>query len=281
MQEQTIIRQFSKDIKISENLLEFYEMVFHILYSLIDTNMPINMKLMFVSHLLSVNGLLFYKNVKGDLVNGRVSRYLTYDSNRMPIDIAGITEDGVITNLIPSEYVLYYNPIPLNYLNLKIREISEIEKIIRYRRKLYKVPVIFKSKDAKILRSIKTFIRNIFDVDNICTVTPDKAFTLDQLEKIDLKIDYITDKLLDENESLKEDILEILGIYKNTSTQRERVNETELIINNSLTTVNKLGLEDTLKNLIRDVNEKFKTNYYINLNINKIFNETNRNDGDV
>mgnify|MGYP003523858633 CR=1 FL=1 len=40
------------------------------------------------------------------------------------------------------------------------------------------------------------------------------------------------------SESLKEDILEILGIYKNTSSNRERVNEQELIIANSLTITN-------------------------------------------
>ena len=92
-----------------------------------------------------------------------------------------------------------------------------------------------------------------------------------QINKIDLKIDYITDKLLDENESLKEDILEILGIYKNTSSNRERVNEQELIIANSLTTVNKLGLEDSLKILFNEIESVLGFKYSVDLNINKIF----------
>ena len=92
-----------------------------------------------------------------------------------------------------------------------------------------------------------------------------------QINKKDLKIDYITDKLLDENESLKEDILEILGIYKNTSSNRERVNEQELIIANSLTTVNKLGLEDSLKILFNEIESVLGFKYSVDLNINKIF----------
>ena len=81
----------------------------------------------------------------------------------------------------------------------------------------------------------------------------------------------------DESESIKEDILEILGIYKNTSIKRERVNESELIINNSLTTVNKLGLEDTLNDLFKDIREVLGFDNTISLNINKIFDTMQKN----
>lgn len=271
MYENTIIKQYLKAPKIKDNLLEFYEMVFSILYNLIDTNMPLNMKLIFVSNLLSVNSLLFYKNKKDELVCGRLSRVVTYDSNCMPIDIIGQTSDGEITSLIPSNYVLSYNPLPLSYLNMKITEIAEVEKTIRCLRKYYKSPVIFSASDSKNLRAIEQFLSNVFSTDKPCTIVQ-KGFNVEEaLKTIELKTNYITDKLMDENESLKEDILECLGIYKNTSSNRERVNETELIINNSLTTVNKLGLEDTLSNLINDVNKKFGTDYYIKLNIDKVF----------
>ena len=192
--------------------------------------------------------------------------------NLLPIDLAARTFDGTNYNLIEGEYVIYYNPIPISYLRTKIEEISGIEKITNYLRKLYKVPVIFQSKDSKGLKAIKDFIKRIFSVeDEVCTITNDGIDLSKQINKIDLKIDYITDKLLDENESLKEDILEILGIYKNTSSNRERVNEQELIIANSLTTVNKLGLEDSLKILFNEIESVLGFKYSVDLNINKIF----------
>ena len=215
---------------------------------------------------------MFFKNKYDKLQIGRLSRVITRDENLLPIDLTARTFDGTTYNLIEGEYVIYYNPIPINYLRTKIEEISGIEKITNYLRKLYKVPVIFQSKDSKGLKAIKDFIKRIFTVDDeVCTVTNDGIDLSKQINKIDLKIDYITDKLLDENESLKEDILEILGIYKNTSSNRERVNEKELIIANSLTTVNKLGLEDSLKILFNEIESVLGFKYSVDLNINKIF----------
>lgn len=267
----TIIKQYGKRPN-KEYIAEFYNYVFTTLNNLIDTDLDKNLKLVFISYLINENTIIFFKNKNNKLQIGRLSRVITRDENLLPIDLTARTFDGTTYDLIEGEYVIYYNPIPISYLRTKIEEISGIEKITNYLRKLYKVPVIFQSKDAKGLRSIKDFIKRIFSVeDEVCTITNDGIDLSKQINKIDLKIDYITDKLLDENESLKEDILEILGIYKNTSSNRERVNEQELIIANSLTTVNKLGLEDSLKILFNEIESVLGFKYSVDLNINKIF----------
>ena len=267
----TIIKQYGKRPN-KEYIAEFYNYVFSTLNNLIDTDLEKNLKLVFISYLINENTIVFFKNKYDKLQIGRLSRVITRDENLLPIDLAARTFDGTMYNLIEGEYVIYYNPIPISYLRTKIEEISGIEKITNYLRKLYKVPVIFQSKDSKGLKAIKDFIKRIFSVDDeVCTITNDGIDLSKQINKIDLKIDYITDKLLDENESLKEDILEILGIYKNTSSNRERVNEQELIIANSLTTVNKLGLEDSLKILFKEIESVLGFKYSVDLNINKIF----------
>ena len=267
----TIIKQYGKRPN-KEYIAEFYNYVFSTLNNLIDTDLEKNLKLVFISYLINENTIVFFKNKYDKLQIGRLSRVITRDENLLPIDLTARTFDGTTYNLIEGEYVIYYNPIPISYLRTKIEEISGIEKITNYLRKLYKVPVIFQSKDSKGLKAIKDFIKRIFTVDDeVCTVTNDGIDLSKQINKIDLKIDYITDKLLDENESLKEDILEILGIYKNTSSNRERVNEQELIIANSLTTVNKLGLEDSLKILFNEIERVLGFKYSVDLNINKIF----------
>ena len=267
----TIIKQYGKRPN-KEYIAEFYNYVFSTLNNLIDTDLEKNLKLVFISYLINENTIVFFKNKYDKLQIGRLSRVITRDENLLPIDLTARTFDGTTYNLIEGEYVIYYNPIPISYLKTKIEEISGIEKITNYLRKLYKVPVIFQSKDSKGLKAIKDFIKRIFTVDDeVCTVTNDGIDLSKQINKIDLKIDYITDKLLDENESLKEDILEILGIYKNTSSNRERVNEKELIIANSLTTVNKLGLEDSLKILFNEIESVLGFKYSVDLNINKIF----------
>ena len=267
----TIIKQYGKRPN-KEYIAEFYNYVFSTLNNLIDTDLEKNLKLVFISYLINENTIVFFKNKYDKLQIGRLSRVITRDENLLPIDLAARTFDGTMYNLIEGEYVIYYNPIPISYLRTKIEEISGIEKITNYLRKLYKVPVIFQSKDSKGLKAIKDFIKRIFSVDDeVCTITNDGIDLSKQINKIDLKIDYITDKLLDENESLKEDILEILGIYKNTSSNRERVNEQELIIANSLTTVNKLGLEDSLKILFNEIERVLGFKYSVDLNINKIF----------
>ena len=267
----TIIKQYGKRPN-KEYIAEFYNYVFSTLNNLIDTDLDKNLKLVFISYLINENTIVFFKNKYDKLQIGRLSRVITRDENLLPIDLTARTFDGTMYNLIEGEYVIYYNPIPISYLRTKIEEISGIEKITNYLRKLYKVPVIFQSKDSKGLKAIKDFIKRIFSVDDeVCTITNDGIDLSKQINKIDLKIDYITDKLLDENESLKEDILEILGIYKNTSSNRERVNEQELIIANSLTTVNKLGLEDSLKILFKEIESVLGFKYSVDLNINKIF----------
>ena len=267
----TIIKQYGKRPN-KEYIAEFYNYVFSTLNNLIDTDLEKNLKLVFISYLINENTIIFFKNKNDKLQIGRLSRVITRDENLLPIDLTARTFDGTMYNLIEGEYVIYYNPIPISYLRTKIEEISGIEKITNYLRKLYKVPVIFQSKDSKGLKAIKDFIKRIFSVDDeVCTITNDGIDLSKQINKIDLKIDYITDKLLDENESLKEDILEILGIYKNTSSNRERVNEQELIIANSLTTVNKLGLEDSLKILFNEIESVLGFKYSVDLNINKIF----------
>ena len=267
----TIIKQYGKRPN-KEHIAEFYNYVFSTLNNLIDTDLEKNLKLVFISYLINENTIVFFKNKYYKLQIGRLSRVITRDENLLPIDLTARTFDGTMYNLIEGEYVIYYNPIPISYLRTKIEEISGIEKITNYLRKLYKVPVIFQSKDSKGLKAIKDFIKRIFSVDDeVCTITNDGIDLSKQINKIDLKIDYITDKLLDENESLKEDILEILGIYKNTSSNRERVNEQELIIANSLTTVNKLGLEDSLKILFNEIESVLGFKYSVDLNINKIF----------
>lgn len=267
----TIIKQYGKRPN-KEYIAEFYNYVFSTLNNLIDTDLDKNLKLVFISYLINENTIVFFKNKNGKLQIGRLSRVITRDENLLPIDLTARTFDGTMYNLIEGEYVIYYNPIPISYLRTKIEEISGIEKTTNYLRKLYKVPVIFQSKDSKGLKAIKDFIKRIFSVDDeVCTITNDGIDLSKQINKIDLKIDYITDKLLDENESLKEDILEILGIYKNTSSNRERVNEQELIIANSLTTVNKLGLEDSLKILFNEIESVLGFKYSVDLNINKIF----------
>ena len=267
----TIIKQYGKRPN-KEYIAEFYNYVFSTLNNLIDTDLDKNLKLVFINYLINENTIVFIKNKYDKLQIGRLSRAITTDENLLPIDLTARTFDGTMYNLIEGEYVIYYNPIPISYLRTKIEEISGIEKITNYLRKLYKVPVIFQSKDSKGLKAIKDFIKRIFSVDDeVCTITNDGIDLSKQINKIDLKIDYITDKLLDENESLKEDILEILGIYKNTSSNRERVNEQELIIANSLTTVNKLGLEDSLKILFNEIESVLGFKYSVDLNINKIF----------
>lgn len=266
----TIIKQFSKDAGINY-IPYFYSYTYSILNNLIYTNIRKNLKFVLINYLMFERAIVFFKDNEDNLQIGRLAYCDTRDENFLPIDITARTIDGTRYNLIEGEYVMLYNPIPVDYLHMKLEEMSNIEKTIIYRRKLYKVPIIFKSKDSKILRTIKEFIKKIFSTDEVCTITT-RSFNMNEdIDKINLDIEYITDKLLDENESIKEDILEIFGIYKNTSIKRERVNESELIINNSLTTVNKLGIEDTLKSLFKEIREVLGYNYDIELNINKIF----------
>lgn len=268
---QTIIKQYSKEC--GRNYLpEFYSYVYTILNNLIQLDTDKNFKFTFINYLMFERTFIFFKDKYDNLQVGRLAYCQTRDENFLPIDITARTIDGTRYELIKGDYVMLYNPIPIDYLGVKLEEIANIEKVINYRRKLYKVPMIFQNKDSKILRSVKDFIKKVFQVgDEICTITNDGWDQTKIIQKIDLNIDYITDKLLDENESIKEDILEIIGIYKNTSSNRERVNETELIISNSLTTVNKLGFEDSMKELFKDIKKVLGFEYNIELNINRIF----------
>ena len=273
----TIIKQFSKECNINY-IPQYYSYTYSILNNLIDTNMNKNLKFVFMNYLMFERVIIFFKDKENNLQIGRLAYCETRDENFMPIDITARTIDGTRYDLTLGNYVMLFNPIPVDYLNLKLEEMSNLEKTINYRRQLYKVPVIFKSKDTKVLRAVKDFIKRVFSTNEVCTITNGNNFdTANDLTKIDLNIDYITDKLLDENESIKEDILEIIGIYKNTSIKRERVNESELIINNSLTTVNKLGLEDALNSLFNDIREVLGFDNTISLNIDKIFDTMQKN----
>lgn len=268
----TIIKQYSKK-PVREYKSDFYSYVFMILNNLIKTDLDKNTKLLLISYLISERCIVFFKNKENNLQIARLSRCITRDENLLPVDISVRTLNGTNYNLLKGDYVIMYNTIPIDYLKTKIEEISNIEKTTNHLRKLYKTPIIFQAHDSKPLRTIRDFIKKIFTVeeDELCVITNDGWNVEKQVQKLDLNIPYITDKLLDENESLKEDILEILGIYKNTSSSRERVNETELIVSNSLTTVNKLGLEDLLNETFKEIQEKLKFDYNIELNINKIF----------
>ena len=274
---ETIIRQYAKKA-VKDYTNEFYNFFFILLNNLIDIDIDKNLKLVFINYLMFERNIVFYKDEENELQIARISRCLTRDKNLLPLDIMVRTIDGTSTELLKEEYVLMYNPIPIDYLQLKIKEIANIERIIQFLRQLYKVPVIFQSKDSKALKAIKDFISKIFSYDEVCTVVNDGFESSKKIEKIDIRPEYITDKLLEENESLKEDILEILGIYKNTSGNRERVNETELIVSNSLTTVNKLGIENALHSLVEDINTLCKSTYTVELNINKIFSAFSKED---
>ena len=271
MQSDTLIRQFMK--KAPKDLsFEYYEYVFSIISNLIDTDLPKNKKFMFVNELMFERCIVAFNDDEGNFEIGNYSRALTRDRNLLPEEISIRTLNGDLFNRRVGDYVMMYNPIPVRYLGLKIEEMAKIEDITNYRRKLYKSPIVFKGSNASALESIKRFIANIFfNTDDVCTVVNKGTFNSDDLEKIDLNIEYITDKLLDESESIKEDILEILGIYKNTSGNRERVNETELIIANSNTSISKLGLEDSLKNFFSEISETLGHDYKFSLNIDKIF----------
>lgn len=266
----TIIKQYAKK-PVKDYVSEFYSFIFCLINNLVETDLDHNLKLVFINALMLDKQIVFFKNKEDKLQIGRLSQVLTRDENLLPIDIKARTLNGNSYDLIEPNYVLLYNPIPTDYLALKLSEIAKIESIVEYLRKLYKSPVIFQSKDTKALRSVKEFIHNLFSTEEICTIVNESFDVSKKLDKIELNIPYITDKLLEENESLKEDILETLGIYKNTSGNRERVNESELIISNSLTTVNKLGLENALINTFKEIETKLGFKYNVELNINKIF----------
>ncbi len=269
----TLIKQFMK--KAPKDLrFEFFEYCFIIINNLLDTNLPKNKKLILVNYLMQEKCIIFFKNESGDIEVGRFGRALTYDNNRLPIDVQARTLNGNSYSLLEGEYVMMYNPIPITYLHLKLDEMAKIERVVNYRRDLYKVPMVFRGKSTAIA-SIKKFIENLFtNTNEVCTVVDDSALKDDQLKILDVNVEYITDKLLDENESIKEDILEILGIYKNTSGNRERVNETELMVANSNTSVNKLGLEQNLKEVFKEIKDVLGFEYNIELNINKVFDMT-------
>lgn len=273
----SLIKQLMK--KAPKDLgFEFFEYCFSIINNLIDTDIPKNRKLMLVAYLMNIKCLIFFKNEDNELVIGRYGRALTYDEDRLPIDVQARTLNGNSYSLLKGEYVMMYNPIPVAYLHLKLEEMAKNERVTNYRRDLYKVPMIFRGKSTAIA-SIKKFIENLFkNTNEVCTVVDDSALKDDQLKVLDVNVEYITDKLLDENESIKEDILEILGIYKNTSGNRERVNETELMVANSNTSVNKLGLEETLKNTFKEIKDVLGLDYKIDLNINKVFDMTKGSD---
>lgn len=273
----TLIKQYMR--KVPKDLrFEFFEYCFGIINNLLETDIPKNRKLILINYLMNEKCIIFFKNSEDELLIGRYGRALTYDEDRLPIDVQARTLNGKSYDLLKGEYVMLYNPIPVTYLHLKLDEMAKNENITNYRRKLYKVPVVFKGK-ASAIQSIKRFITNLFyNTEEVCTVAGENSFRDDQLSKLDLDIEYITDKLLDENESIKEDILEILGIYKNTSGNRERVNETELMVANSNTSVNKLGLEQSLKNTYKEVKEVLGLDYKIELNINKVFDMTKGSD---
>ena len=272
---ETIIKQYAKKY-CKDYVSEFYSFLYSIIYNLIDTDLDSNLKLVFINALMFDRNIIFFKNKESKLQIGRLSQVLTRDENLLPVDIRVRTLNGSSYDLIESNYVMLYNPIPTDYLSLKLSEIAKIERIIEYLRKLYKNPIVFQSKDSKALRSIKDFIRDIFSTDEVCTIVNESFDVSKKLDKLELNIPYITDKLLDENESIKEDILETLGIYKNTSGNRERVNESELIINNSLTTVNKLGLESALTKVFKEIEFKLGFKHTIGLNVNKIFSDMKR-----
>lgn len=268
---ETVIKQFAKNCKLNY-LPFFYSYIYSVLNNLINTNIPKNLKFIFIQFLMFERVAIFFKDDDGDLQIGRFTFCDSYDENFMPIDITASTLNGKQYHLIKGNYVMMYNPIPVDYLNMKLDEIAKLEKIINYRRKLYKVPYIFECNDSKTVKSAKNFTESSFSYEKLINIIQSGTIDVKQcLHKIDLDVEYITDKLLDENESIKEDILEILGIYKNTSTNRERVNEQELIIANSLTTVNKLGLEDSLNDLFKDIKDVLNFDYKVELNINKIF----------
>lgn len=266
----TVIKQYAKKGGKSY-VSEFYNYIFCLLNNLVETDLNKNLKMVFINYLMFDKTIVFFKNSSGDLQIGRLSRALTRDENLLPIDMRVVTLDGTTYDVIEADCVLMYNPIATEYLKMKLDEIANIEKIIEFLRKMYKTPVIFQSQDTKVLRSVKDYISKIFSYEDVCTITNTGFGEDKKLEVIDLKIQYMTDKLLDENESLKEDILEIFGIYKNTSGNRERVNESELIISNSLTTVNKLGIESAFDSCFKEIETKLGFKHNVDLNINKIF----------
>jgi len=269
----TVINQFLTFNKIPMFHYEFYEFIFKVINNLIETNLNFKDKIMFINLLLFSQTVIVFKNNSGNIVFGSLAKVLTFNEYRMPKDITARTLNGDFTNLFENEYVMMYNPLPVNYLRLKIDEISKIEKVISYRRKLYKMPIVFLAESSKDILKINTALDKIFSIDEVVSIQNSGFNLKEKLIPIELNIEYITDKLLNENESLKEDILEVIGIYKNTSINRERVNESELIVNNSLTTVNKIGLYNQLNNFINEVNKMFNTNYEICLNIDKIFDD--------
>jgi len=262
---------------------EFFSYFFTTINNLINSNMPDYLKIPFIDFLLFCKTIVFFKNDDDKLSIGTLSRVITSDDNFMPFDIQIRTLKGKVYNRTEGDYVLMYNTLPTDYLSMKIIEIAKVEKLITFLRNYYKMPVILTVDDSKAKSSIDDLIKKLFSDDEedlVITIqrAVESGFKDSDLKSIDLKINYITDKLLDENEALKEDILETLGIYKNTSSNRERVNESELMIANSHTTVNKLGFENNLKKTIDKVNEKYETEYNINLNINKVFDIKNGSD---
>ena len=146
-----IIKRISKECCVNY-IPQFYSYTYSILNNLIDTDMDKNLKFVFINYLMFNRAIIFFKDNNDKLQIGRLSYCETRDENFMPVDITARTIDGTRYDLIEGEYVMLYNPIPIDYLNMKLEEMSNLEKTINYRRQLYKVPVIFKSKDTKILK---------------------------------------------------------------------------------------------------------------------------------
>ena len=140
----TLIKQYAKPL-VKEYVDEFYQFIYTILNNLIETDLPANSKLIFLNSLIFERAIVAFK-YDGEVTFGWYQRPITRDVNLLPIDISVRTLNGDIHNLIKGEYALVYNPIPVDYLRMKVTEISNIEKIINYVRKLYKVPFVFKSK---------------------------------------------------------------------------------------------------------------------------------------
>ena len=187
MNHDSLIKQLMK--KAPRDLgFEFFEYCFSIINNLIDTDIPKNRKLILIDYLMNIKCLIFFKNEDNELVVGRYGRALTYDEDRLPIDVQARTLNGKSYNLLRGEYVMMYNPIPVTYLHLKLDEMSKIERVTNYRRNLYKIPIVFKGKPSAIA-SIKKFIEKLFlNTDEICTVVDEKSLKDDQLTTLDSNI---------------------------------------------------------------------------------------------
>lgn len=187
---------------------------------------------------INVYGLPTEYEIKGE--NGRYSKTISID-------------DGVLIKNNP----MGSSDLPvLEIFAKRIDDVEMTQDVNLFQQCMPKV--ILADEDSKL--TVKNIIDQIRKFKFVITGKKSLANNISQSDVLDTSAPYVLDKLQQQKQDLKNELLTYLGINNNNNIKKERMVVDEVNANNEYTSINLDLMYDLRKKACKEINEKFGLN---------------------